>query len=268
MSRWNASLLACALLIGCSDETRVNPVPSPSAAADASVPSTDAGDAAAEAASMPEAGPHKRDVLYRSPFGNLKATGNLLFDGDFEWSGSGSGAWVGASATEGQVEVPLETGGLCRSGLRCVTLDSSFDMLGYGTRASHAGVDVSFWAKVPDSDCAVVSGYVISIMNYTILLTLKRDADAPGADGWCRFHGVLSPKLQEGIGVYITAEKLADGKKVLIDDVVAVAADGLSPLSLKVDPVPEGTRKRMERGLDIIRRNRWFGTRPEPLPVP
>lgn len=268
MSRWNASLVACALLSGCSDETRVNPVPLAAAPADASIPTTDAGDAATDAPSKPEAGPHKRDVLYRSPFGNLQATGNLLFDGDFEWSGAGSGAWVGASSTEGQVELRLETGGLCRSGLRCAALDNSYDMLGYGTRASHAAVDVSFWAKVPDTNCAVVSGYVLSIMNYTILLTMKRDADAPGVDGWCRFHAVLPLKLQEGIGVYITAEKLDDGKRVLIDDVVAVAADGLSPMSLTAGPAPEGVPQRMARGLDIIRRNRWLGTRPEPLPVP
>jgi len=268
MSRWNASLVACVLLSGCSDETRVNPAPLPVAPVDASIPSTDAGDAAAEAASKPETGPRKREVLYRSPFGNLNATGNLLFDGDFEWSGGGSGAWVGASATEGQVEVPLETGGLCRSGLRCAALDKSFDLLGYGTRASHAAVDISFWAHVPDTACSVVSGYVISIMTYAILLTVKPEADAPGAGGWCRYHAVLPQKLQEGIGLYLSAEKLDAGKRVLIDDVVAVAADGLSPLSLAAEAVPDSTRKRIEDRLDIIRRNRWLGARPEPLPVP
>lgn len=267
MTRRIATLLLCSLLIGCSDETRVNPAPLASAPADASAPLHDAADDAADAPSKPEAGPRKREVFYRSPFGNLQATGNLLFDGDFEWSGGGSSAWVGLSSTEGEVGLNLETGGLCRSGLRCAALDNSYDILGYGTRASHAAVDVSFWARVPDDKCNVVSAYVASLMSLSIVLTIKGDTVAPGAGGWCRFHGVL-PQKQEGIGVYVTAEKLDDGKTVLIDDVVVAAADGLSPMSLNVEPIPEPARQRVLRGLELSRRNRWFGTRTEIPQIP
>lgn len=268
MSRRIATLLAFALLAGCSDETRVNPAPVRSAPADASIPPTDAGvDVAAEASVVPEAGPRKREILHRNPFGSPQAASNLMFDGDFEWSGMGSGMWAGFS-NQGEVDLVLETGGLCRSGLRCVALDRSYDLYGYGTRASHSAAKASMWARVPGSDCGVVSAYVTSLMSIVISTftpQLLAETEAPDATGWCRYSVVL-PQKDDGVGLYITAT-VEEGETVIVDEVVIASADGLSPLKLDPKPMPEDVRGRMERNLAAHRRNRWFGVRSEPPEV-
>ena len=154
------ALFAVALLslavAGCNSGEALSPVPQ--AIVDAGA------DAAADAgvdASPPDAGTVKRTVMTRSPFGG--PAGNLLVDGDFEMSTvPQAGAQLGwrAFALDGKtpVNINTETGGLCRSGLRCAVVDPTMQILIRGASAAQGkGNMASGWAKVPSGAyCKVI----------------------------------------------------------------------------------------------------------------
>jgi hypothetical protein len=258
MRTLHAIALITALTVGCSESTTVNPAPF-AAPQDATVPATDAGDASADldAPAAPEAATARRQVLQRSPFGNLDQTGNLLFDGDFEWSVPGSQTPWNAFGTLGAVDMVIETGGVCRSGLRCAVMDNTTDLLGEGIAATHAGLALSVWARVPAGDCAAVEIYTLSLMIMSVEMQTSIEADGaqPDGSGWCHYQGWIEPK-DEAVGVYITASAIDDGQQVIIDDATLLAADGLSPLSLAHRAVPPAVEARMIAAGEWLRRHR------------
>ncbi|MBI5535498.1 MAG: hypothetical protein HY898_22400 [Deltaproteobacteria bacterium] len=259
----HATALVAACALGCSESTSVNPVAIPGSA-DAA-PSADGGDASADldAPVTPEAAPMRRQVLHRSPFGNLEQTGNLLFDGDFEWSSpGGQTAWTGFGQL-GAVDMGIETGGLCRSGLRCAVIDNTYDVLGEAVAATHSGLQLSVWAKVPSTDCSVVEIYTLSLMLMAVGMQppIVPDSPEPDGSGWCHYQGLIVAK-DEAVGVFISASTIDDGQRVILDDVTLLASDGLSPLSVGMRPVPPAAEARMLAASDWLRRHRWVH-RPE-----
>jgi hypothetical protein len=269
----SAWLGACDGGVGAVNPAPVRAVPSPTATLDAGVPEGGADaaappvDARADSLSLPDspppvdAGPKRRDVLVRSPFGNLAPLGNLFIDGDFEWSAPGGQTpWLALDVDQGQVDLALETGGACRSGLRCARMNNVTDLLGEGIAATHAGLEISFWAKVPGASCSVVTATLISLQTFSTwpVDEVLSETDAPDASGWCRFHGVKS-KWTEAPGVYISTQGLKDGETIIVDDAVMVAADGLSPLGLGSGPISADLARRIAFAGDWLRKHRVFG---------
>ncbi|MBL8741515.1 MAG: hypothetical protein JNK04_10490, partial [Myxococcales bacterium] len=112
-----ALFLSIAALAGCQDEV-IDPVTTPTSTT--TVPTAEPTGGA-----PPLPGPKVRDVYQRNPFG--VPLENLLVDGDFELSitreSTGQYGWRRLH-NGGLKPTPAETGGLCKSGLRCGRVDS------------------------------------------------------------------------------------------------------------------------------------------------
>jgi hypothetical protein len=263
MTQRPAALCACAaLLAACAAEsTSIDPAPVAPSDAGPQTDSEASSDAAPEASLPTEAGPIKRRVLNRSPFGNLDRAGDLLMDPDFEFStGRGQTAWVAVSDL-GQQRLTIETGGTCRSGLRCVRIEGSTALLGEATGATNTGSTLSFWAKVPGDYCAVINAYFIRAMTYTIVpdAPITPSTDTPDDEGWCRFEGT-APKQKERLAIYIELKPSVFSLSAVLDDASLRPADGMSALAATSEPVDPDAQRRVRDRLGWLRRNRWYGT--------
>jgi hypothetical protein len=256
--------IAC--LPACDETMYVNPAPvldSSDAAAH------DAGDLKPEASTdafpSVDAGPVRRTVMNRSPFGNLSFTDNLLLDGDMEMStGAGQTPWIGIGIL-GQASLNVETGGRCRSGLRCLALDAGLDtLLGYGVAAGDKPLEFWLWAKVPGNDCSVVTVHLFPRMRMNIGMfnQVTSETPEPDGEGWCRFHAVRSP-MDEAVGVLVEA-RLLDRQRVIVDDAVLRVADGTSPTSLRSLPITKSEHARIVAKIAPVLEKRWFGPLPNP----
>lgn len=160
-----------------------------------------------------------RTVETRNPFG-IPAD-NLLADGDFELStspgGGGQYGWRAIFTEDGGMVT--ETGGICRTGLRCGVLDEGTIL--YGTAAAAPGGaahELTLYTKPlePEVACSdVMSAYLISCSGMGSVLTVPSD-EAPGPDGWCR-HQLSYPKSNKAQCVYIegAASALIDSGTLL-----------------------------------------------------
>ncbi len=218
-----AIAISTALAAGCGGEDlAANPVPL-------------AGDAkpGATAPDYPDppdasAGPFKRTVMLRNPLSG--PANNLLADGDFDFSTEPEGAggqlgWRGFSGN-GQALHPVrtETGGLCRSGLRCGVLEPDMILFGRGAAAAGKGLVASGWAKVPaGADCDAVDWKLVVCDLPAGAKPMKADGP-PDAGGWCHYAALL-PEKEQAQCIYITSS-LPDGATALIDAAVLAPDDG------------------------------------------
>jgi hypothetical protein len=168
----------------------------------------------------------KRTVTQRNPLGGRP--GNLLVDGDFEMSTeaqAGSQLGVRAYSSDGSAEVllTLETGGLCRSGLRCAVLPSATVLFMRGTSPlGKAGV-ASAWAKLPDgAKCSQVKPILIDCDTFDVGKQLV--AEQALTDGWCHYSAALDASDMSTC-VYVESS-LVKGKTALVDDFVLAPDDG------------------------------------------
>lgn len=158
-----------------------------------------------------------RTVETRSPFGDLD--GNLLADGDFELSVSEYGGQYGwrAFTSSGTAEVALkvETGGLCKSGLRCVLLDSKTQMFATGVAAPAEEAHVaSLWFKPPaGEDCASLRAVTLDCETFHLEERLVSTGHVDDR-GWCEL-AVEAPGKRSGVCLYV--EALYDGGFGLLD---------------------------------------------------
>ncbi|MEB2323706.1 MAG: hypothetical protein OZ921_14435 [Sorangiineae bacterium] len=214
-----AACVALALAGACDyDDAPVSPL-SRDAGADASLPRPDAGDAEAEAP--------LRTIIERSPFGDVAARDNLLWDGDFEWETAfaDSSGWVGA----GPLFVPIGTfsqlriGAACRSGMKCGYLAPSQRVGAIGVAPpGDAPVYASVWVKPPTGNCFDVGVVLFGCSDRSDPdLTLLTDDGAPDADGWCAFRAVGGARRRATC--LLVEARFADGE-ALVDDAVVRAA--------------------------------------------
>jgi hypothetical protein len=254
-------LLAAAMLnAGCADEG-VNPVPSEPTNV---VEPPDAGEGGA-----PPSGPRVREVYVRNPFGS--PVDNLLADGDFELSfstGSGQFGWMAFKPSFADQELFSETGGTCKSGLRCARLPKKTTLLGRGTSAAgEAPNRASIWLKpaepLPedeDKPCDLADAWVVDGISFGFVKKLQA-ADLPDDSGWCEFKaeakGSRSPYW-----MYI---ELGD-YEVLVDHAVLIPAPDLEGQPLPpLSPVPKEQSERAQRVREIIRNRTPIGA-PPPAP--
>lgn len=184
----------CALALiataACGEE-ELSPVPT----ASATVEPPDAG----PTGGSPPVGPRVRDVFVRNPFGGPLQ--NLLADGDFELSivpsqaAGGQYGWIALSPNgSSAIGMNGETGGLCRTGLRCGRVGANNLLFGRGTAApGMVGHHASIWMKPlgevsPDKPCGVATVMILGCDAFDIKKTLKA-ADAPDAQGFCEIAG-------------------------------------------------------------------------------
>lgn len=223
--RWISSLLlSLSVAAACGDDERIRP---------AAPVGTDAG--AKPGVALPDAGgtppvTPKRVVFERNPFGNVKASDNLLWDGDFEWATTFAEqyGWVNAAqlVTVGAFD-QVRVGTECRSGMKCGYLGQNQKIAGVGVSPGSSKVSASVWIKVPDCSSMLVALIACDYgVDPDVLLT---DADSsPDEDGWCHYEAVSEPR-QRASCLLVGAE-LTEGE-ALVDDAVVRAAGAAAPPS-------------------------------------
>ncbi|NUP12423.1 MAG: hypothetical protein HOW73_40780 [Polyangiaceae bacterium] len=263
-------VLACALvaqgLPACADEA-IEPVPT--ATPTSSVPTDGGGGQGGEAPN-----PRVREVYARNPFGG--PFDNLLADGDFELSivpegASGQYGWIAFTPSFQPESILAETGGLCRSGLRCGRVPDRTVLFARGTAAAEEIPHrASIWMKPVDAPdpkdeapCDLANVRVIRCSSFDQVERLE-PAEKPDADGWCQFSGEV-PGSRVGLCMYIDIRD----KAVLVDHATLVAAPDLvnkdgAPNPLPITSQPKETADQMQKVRDIIRKRTPIGDLPPP----
>ncbi len=261
--------LALASVAGCQDEA-VSPSPSGAAAGGAGAGGAAGG--GGEGAGGDDPGPRVREVFFRNPMGS--PPDNLFVDGDFELSivpegnAGGQYGFVAFSPNGGPVALLGETGGLCRSGLRCGRLRSGRLLFGRGAAApDDADMRASIWVKPleaapdPERPCELGTFVVIGCDTFQQLDSLD-EADAPDAQGWCQMSAELDGERQS-VCLYVEADV-----EMLVDNATLLpVADGdLDPLPPPRHPAPalrSDQLARMANLREVLRRRTPFG-KPRP----
>jgi hypothetical protein len=200
----------------------------PIAASRPPAPEAGASDAASPDAAAP---PPRRTLVTRSPFGNVAAKGNLLWDGDFEWHSPlvSEYGWLDAAAGEGLAGFSaIRVGPQCKSGIKCGVLAAGGRMIAVGVSPSEAKVRASVWTRPPGGDCTAVSVMLVACGR-------PLDPDLPLSDqdgradesGWCEHVAVGEPRRRASC---LSLEGAFSAGEALVDDaVIARAPPGSIP---------------------------------------
>lgn len=239
---WLTLTTACALAcaVACGSDERLNPAANGGAGGDAGTGAAGAGGAAGSAAQGGTAGSGgsstvRRSVEYRSPYGNMAESDNLLWDGDFEWHTAFASqyGWVTPSLFGRFQPTTLDeisVGPQCKSGLKCAPLGRNVAILGVGVSPTGAPVEASVWAKPVSGNCAEVEAALIGCFDGTDPEGALTPAAAPDAKGWCEYRGVF-PERQRATCLSVISHQL-DNSTTLVDDAVLKAA----PANARVIP--------------------------------
>jgi hypothetical protein len=177
-------LAALCLIVGCSEKLPAELPAEPSAPTEV------------------DAGP----VITRNPFGATDVRGNLVADGDFEFTGRQQQMpWLSFSSRS-QATLNFETGGRCRSGIRCGAVKQGESVIGWVASPKDGALDVAIAIKPSSGVCKDVVVRFIDVESDLRNTTIRPPAE-PDADGYCSFRG--------------NAPALADGNPALFVDVVA-----------------------------------------------
>lgn len=176
-----------------------------------------------------DAGPI-RTVEQRNPFGNTQDYLNLVADGDFEFTGrQQQQPWL-VFTTAGQETLAFETGGRCRSGVRCAALDPGKTMIGWVASPKTDGMYATIWAKPLSGSCKDV---YVSLVNLDTQVGGDLKVSPIDDKGWCRFSGE-APNMAGKNPVLLVETPARAQAKVLIDDgwVTAVPIASLATRAL------------------------------------
>lgn len=230
----SALLVSSCLGLGCSDES-LSPVAveTPEGGAPPTTPTTD----------PPEDPPLEplRTVIDRNPFGNVAASDNLLWDGDFEWASPFSDQYGWYQLPASLVLEEVVVGPACRSGVKCARVDRSDEILGIAVGAPGevliAKAHVKFepddeGVTPPCSDAGVLIIDLDGLGPTDESIELPLVTPTPDVTGYCIFTGEVAPRNNKP---YVYIEN--NGKStMLVDDVTLLRAS--SPSASRVSPLP------------------------------
>lgn len=161
-----------------------------------------------------------RTVEQRNPFGNVAATDNLLWDGDFEWTSPFSDQYGWLYGQPYGYAFPAATiGAACRSGIKCVTLPKNKGVIGIGVGSATAALAISAYARPKTAVCADVDVSLIGLFTSAEDIPVPATAEAPDALGWCSYQATVPSYPQK---VYLLIDNNT-GDEVVVDDVVVRA---------------------------------------------
>lgn len=199
-----------------------------------------------------------RTVGYRNPLGNTRVVDNLMVDGDFELTGrSGQMPWQ-VFDKNGQATLVYETGGRCRSGVRCGSLTKGQSMLGYFAFPETGNVMVTVYGKPDTGKCSDLRAYVYDLTGTGSTSSLVQAAATPDATGWCTYSGVAKGLAKLEPVVYLDPV----GGRVLIDEAVALPASGNFIDAIDLTPPDGATMARAHDIAEWIHRHRPYGVGP------
>jgi hypothetical protein len=250
LARLAASSLVVASLAGCSNE-QTNTQPTPPLTTEAGVP--------------PPASP-PRTVGHRNPFGDVLQADNLMADGDFELTGRNDQApWI-VFDSSGQTTLDYDTGGHCRSGIRCASTVAGQFLLGYIASPAQSDFVVRAYAKLDTARCGDALVIVIDLANQSTQTIIQPVAPTPDDSGWCSFMGTATNLAYQQPMLYFEIQS-SKAKSMIVDQVSALPIEEAP--AHKVTPphvpsaVPAPTDKRIAFAREWIRTHRIFGRPPQ-----
>ncbi len=201
-----------------------------------------------------------RTVSFRNPLGDDLHPDNLMLDGDFELTGrSGQTPWVAASGNGSGLTLDYETGGHCRSGIRCGHMPAGSLLLGYLATPPTGKLYVRVWGKPEAEKC---SDLTVALFDSTANQTLGSavsQALTPDDTGWCLYEAVLPSLPLHAPVLYLRAKE----QGVTIDAALALPTTGPKPL-LAGSPISRVEENLLARLTNALRQ-RGEPIRPPPM---
>ncbi|HHH10655.1 MAG TPA: hypothetical protein ENK23_01075 [Sorangium sp.] len=234
-------VVATCLLAACEYGDEGPPNPAPNGAA-----TVFTGSSGGEAGGPPAA-TVLRTVVRRSPLGAI--VGNLLADGDFEYAAQREGRTAQAGwyvfTNSGPQHLRIETGGLCRSGLRCGVLTAGVLLWGRGTAANGTGMVGSVWLKPPPERlCAVADVTLARCAAAGLGVTLPPTSAAPDEHGWCHYRGRVA--AAPAAVCMLIQSHLSAGETALVDAATVLPDNGTAPFRV-MQPLPAAKAARYRK---------------------
>lgn len=212
-------------------------------------------------ASTPPPASGRRTVGHRNPFGDAFQADNLMVDGDFELTGrSDQAPWITFDPNQGQTTLNYDTGGRCRSGIRCATLAQPDVMIGYMASPLEGKMEVKLYAKVSSQRCADLQILAIDLETNAEDKSVNATSQAPAEDGWCVYAGEVDNLAFQQPVLYVSLGTKQD-VTVTIDQVSVLpmgeaSVHGALP---PVTPVDAATQARVAKVAAWLRQHRKFG---------
>lgn len=172
-----------------------------------------------------------RTVEQRNPFGNVAASDNLLWDGDFEWSSPFSDQYGWLSGPPYSYAFPAATiGAECRSGVKCVTVAKNKSIIGIGVGSGQSALVATVFAKPKTGVCADVEVLLFGLFASGAEapeVPVPPTTEAPDAAGWCLYRGTAESYPQKA---YLYVDNNT-GEPLVVDNAVvrAVPKDEAAP---------------------------------------
>jgi hypothetical protein len=211
-------------------------------------------------AGVPQPASPRRTVGHRNPFGDVLQADNLVADGDFELTGRNDQAPWYAFDSSGQITLNYDTGGHCRSGVRCAVIAPNQQLVGYMASPAQTDFVVRAYVKPDSGRCSDPLLVVIDLANQGTQSVVKSTTGSPGDDGWCLFMATATNLAYEQPMLYFEIQG-QQTSSVVIDQVSVLPVDEVpahnAPIHL---PAPSAdTMKRVAFVTDWIRRHRIAG---------
>ena len=171
-------------------------------------------------AGVPTLGVPTRTVGYRNPFGNVLQPGNLMIDGDFELTGrSDQAPWIAFSQMQqAQETLNYDTGGRCRSGVRCGLIGKGDTLIGYFSSPALVNFNVRVYIQPEGDHCGDAVVTTFDVATNDTGQSVQSDTPAPAADGWCVFEGMGQNLAYEQPALLVMMAQNPQGSTVHIDE--------------------------------------------------
>ena len=236
------ALFSLLVLAACNSEQTVTP-PDPPLTLDAGNPAP--------------AGP-RRMAFHRNPLGDVLQADNLMVDGDFELTGRNDQApWIAFDPNQGQVTLTYDTGGHCRSGVRCAVIAPPQILVGYMGSPLLGSMHVRAYAKLTSGSCPDLAILAFDFSNDTTGKGVSATSKTPGADGWCVYESDVDNLALEQPGLYVQPTKTT----AILDD-VTVLPQGEAPVHGITPPpatIDAETQARVKSVIAWVRAHRKYG---------
>lgn len=237
-----------ATFAACGADEDVNPLSGSAASAGgASSSSSSSMDAGSDAQPFGGGGPKKRDVFQRDPFGDVAATNNLLWDGDFEWTSpfsDESGWYYGSSELDLQPVPPTTIGAACKSGIKCAKMAKGTLLIGLAVASETKPITASVWYSPQKKDCEKTAKvYVANIgVGSDPMVVLAPESKTPDESGWCHATGTTGVRTEKPL-IYVSNES---GDDLIVDDVdVEIASSDKKETHILAHVFEAGERERL-----------------------
>jgi hypothetical protein len=146
-----------------------------------------------------------RTIEQRSIFG-AAGEANLMADGDFELTGrSQQMPWL-TFGDQGQGTLNYETGGRCRTGIRCAVLRKDEQLIGWFASPKTGSITATLYVYPNQLPCREAASAIVLDLDEQQRGAELTAAAEPDVTGWCKFESV-APAIPFGSPVLYVQSK-------------------------------------------------------------